>query len=110
MAPIGAGVLFRTGRWVHSAQAARGGLVWSDATLIEPAQSGQRLFFDSGTGGYGRIGTPLILTGASSGIGLAPLNAAAGGPGLFGSHDELLADWSQRLGLAATGGTQRESR
>lgn len=99
VAPIGARVLFRTERWVHSALASIDGLIWADATLIEPAQRGHRLAFDRKSDARGRPGAPLILSADNAGIGLAPLVDAADGPGLFGSREELLADWAARLGL-----------
>jgi hypothetical protein len=93
--PGGGRVLLRTARWVHRVAASGTGLVWVDAVMVPPPAHGANLVF----GGDGLDSTFHIATPGIDGLVLMQQSfALAGGPGLFGRHDELVDAWRERLG------------
>ena len=99
VAPSGSRVLFRTDRWIHTVLVTPDGLLWRDARLVDATGAGNRIVFDSSPDDSGRRGAPLLIQSGSSGLSLEPLDAGDQAPGVFGSRDILLSEWTQRLGI-----------
>ncbi|MDH5345229.1 MAG: WD40 repeat domain-containing protein, partial [Gammaproteobacteria bacterium] len=93
-------VLFRTGRWIHRALMTPTGLVAAETIRAPKAMPGAGMTFDTQNvpGNYLSGDRVLVLTRVTGAAELVelPLNYADG-PSLFGSREELLAEWSQRL-------------
>ena len=104
--PGGSRVLFRTQRWIHRASASATGLIWLDAAMAPVALSSARMVFgDTVNDAAAAPGNRVILPVASdSFVRLAEIHlAATHGTGLFGNKDELLKEWSRKLGIVEPG-------
>lgn len=104
-APGGSRVLLRTPNWVHRASSAKSGLLWLDATLAPPGIRGASIVFgDTRSNDAATLADRVYLPVAGEDIvHLEPLNFVEfPGPGLFGTREELLADWRSRLGQTET--------
>jgi hypothetical protein len=98
VAPSGSRILFRTDRWIHTALLTPGGLMWRDADLVDATGVGNRIVFDGSPDTSGRRGSPLVIRTGAAGLSLDPLDGGAAAPRVFGSREDLLADWRRRLG------------
>jgi WD40 repeat protein len=98
VAPSGSRILFRTDRWIHTALLTPDGLMWRDADLVDATGAGNRIVFDSSPDTSGRRGSPLVIRTGAAGLSLDPLDGGAMAPRVFGSREDLLADWRKRLG------------
>jgi WD40 repeat protein len=100
--PSGSRVLLRTANWIHRASSSVTGLSWIDAILAPHVPDRTRIVFgttgaDRKASSGGRMYLPVIGNGF---VQLTQLNFVGGkGPGLFGSKDQLLDEWRDRLGL-----------
>jgi WD40 repeat protein len=106
--PSGYRALFRTSNWIHRAGSSDMGLIWIDAILApKPLPSARMVFGDPGVNGSAAVGSTVYLPVASDGQArLAELNFAfSRGAGLFGSKDELLQEWRDRLALVPAQGS-----
>ena len=100
-APSGSRVLFRTAGWIHRASSAASGLIWLDAVLAPRPVHGSRMIFgDISNQTANPLGNRVFVPVSSDGfVQLTELSFDAnGGAALFGNKDELLAEWSLRLG------------
>ena len=105
--PSGYRVLFRTSNWIHRASSSAMGLVWIDAILApKPLRSARMVFGDPADNGSAALGNTLFLPVAGDGQArLAELNfASSRGAGLFGSKDDLLEEWRDKLALVPAQG------
>lgn len=101
-------VLLRTSRWIHRADVSRSGLTWESALRAPQALRGSRMAFDDRiepqrtAGGRTAVssGNHVLLLSRDAGfVELANLYfSSSGGPILFGSRDELLEEWRNKLG------------
>ena len=102
--------LLRTARWVHRAGISPAGLIWLDAIRSPKALAGSRMVFDQrlqAANGQepARISDPfgdrvLLLTRDTGFPEVAELRFShSSGPALFGIKDELIAEWSMKLGI-----------
>jgi WD40 repeat protein len=106
-APGGSRVLLRTPGWVHRANSAESGLLWLDAAPAPPGLPGASLVFgDTKTDRAATLADRVYLPVAGDGIvRLESLDfVEIPGPGLFGTREELLAEWRNRLGRFVTAG------
>ncbi len=108
-------VVFRTGGWVHRASISPRGLVWLDAMRTPKPMSGSRMVFEaaampdesSGPDARPQVRDPrgnrvMLLTRDAGFAEVAVLDFSyATGPALFGSREELLPEWREKLGVAA---------
>ncbi len=93
--PAGSRVYFRTTRWIQRAGSSRNGLIWLDAIFGPKAVPGAGMIVRA-------AGEVLVPVARAESIGLTRLRfPVSEGPGLFGNRDDLLAEWRERLGLAA---------
>lgn len=116
-------VLFRTARWIHRASASPRGLMWLDAMRTPKAMSGSRMAFDTSSpagtvesgqpdihdAGADSAGSPIadplgnrvmLLTRDAGFAEVAVLDFSyQSGPTLFGSREQLLAEWHAKLGM-----------
>lgn len=99
-------VVFRTGRWVHRASVSPRGLTWLDAMRTPKAMSGSQMVFEGTTKtGERSSGDPLgqrvmLLTRDAGFAEVAVLDFGYdSGPALFGSREDLLPEWRERLGV-----------
>ena len=101
-------MLIRTRNWVHLAGASTSGLVWLDAILAPRALAGSRIVFGQmgPNDEAASLGNRFYFPVADSDYPrLAEMNfAQTASPGLFGSREELLAEWERRLAFVATQG------
>ena len=103
-------VLLRTARWIHRASVSPSGLTWLDAVRIPKAMTGSQMVFEPASQSPG----PLRDTVAASPFGsrVLLLTRDAGfaevavvdfdyesGRTVFGSREELLAEWRSKLGI-----------
>jgi hypothetical protein len=97
----GARVYIRTSRWVHRASLSVSGLHWIDALLAPKQLPGTAIVF-----GNGSLASPaanrIYLPAAKNGyIEFVQLDfAAPANTGLFGSKEDLLAEWQARINAA----------
>lgn len=97
-------VLFRSGRWIHRALVTPSGLVWTDSARAPKAMNGSGMAFETGDASAAGQGANLsgdrvlILARDTGATELAEVrfNYSAG-PALFGSRNELLREWNERL-------------
>jgi hypothetical protein len=97
-------VLFRTPNWVHLASSSTVGIVWLDAILVPKALAGSRIVFgDAEQDEAAALGNRFFLPVAGNGYPrLAELSFTSSDmPGLFGTREELLDEWSRRLAFVA---------
>ena len=93
----GSRVFFRTSRWTHRASASINGLHWVDSVVSPKPLNGARIVFGpAGSDTANRSYLPAARNGFVELVELAFPGSAR--PGLFGSRDELLAEWRARLG------------
>ncbi len=96
-------VLLRTVRWIHRVGVSPAGLIWLDAIRSPKALAGSQMVFDHGdSDGTGDpFGDRVFLLTRNAGFPeVAELRFShSAGPALFGTKDELLADWRLRLGM-----------
>ncbi len=92
--PAGSRLLVRTQRWTHRVVSSAQGLSWEDAVLTPRSLNGARVIFKSPTSSGDGFLLPVLKDGVPA---IESFRfSAAQGPGLFGSRDELLAEWRQR--------------
>ena len=92
----GTRVLFRTARWIHRVSASRNGLIWLDGVFSPKPLQGARIVYASpGSGQAMRAYLPAARNGFVELVELAFPGSST--PALFGSKDELLAEWKRRL-------------
>ncbi|MDX1499253.1 MAG: AAA-like domain-containing protein [Woeseiaceae bacterium] len=104
-APGGSRLLIRTGRWVHRASSSASGLVWLDAILAPPVLSSANLVFGAGHGGAALANRVHVVVAAADSVRLEALYfSGRPGPGLFGSREELLAEWLLKTGRGVPAG------
>lgn len=88
-------VLLRTSGWVHRADIATSGILWRDAVRAPQPVTGSSMVFDAS--GENRV---LLLTRDSGFAEVAELDFAhQQGTLIFGTREELLAEWADRLGI-----------
>jgi len=93
----GSRVLFRTSRWVHQASSSAAGLAWQDSVFGPKALQGARAVYGSpDTAAANRVYVPAIRNDFVELVELGLRGSS--NPGLFGNKDELLSEWSRRLG------------
>lgn len=89
---------FRSPRWVHRASLSRSGLIWTDALFVPRALNGSGIVRGNGSIEF-QSGQQMFLPVARNGfiefveLGFESSTAAA----VFGSKDELLAEWRNRI-------------
>ena len=94
--PVGSRVYVRTARWIHRASSSANGLIWLDAVFGPNPVHGTGLVHPPRESDRAAIYLPVLRGGT---LELARLDFdAMDGPGLFGNREELIADWSTRLG------------
>src|SRR5690606_4400736 len=102
----------RTARWIHRASVSPAGLTWLDAVRTPRVMSGSRMVFEPAAVTPGPLAEEppndplgnrvLLLTRDAGFAEVAVLDFSYGsGPTLFGSHDNLLAEWREKLGRDA---------
>ena len=110
-------VLFRTGRWVHRASVSPNGLAWLDAMRTPKPMSGSQMVFEAAAVPDGALepdarpavrdplGNRVMLLTRDAGFAeVAVLDFSyATGPALFGSREELLPEWREKLGVTTAG-------
>ena len=103
-------VLFRTARWIHRASVSPAGLTWLDAVRTPKVMAGSQMLLESAAPLPGPVeglwpGDPLgdrvmLLTRDAGFAEVAVLDFThETGATLFGSREQLLAEWRSRLGL-----------
>lgn len=94
--PNGKRVLLRTSRWIHRARSSSNGLRWSDTAYGPDTLTNARIVFGAEPD---PLATRFYLPQAGAGfVQLAEVSFAIyGGTGLFGTREELLAEWQQKL-------------
>ena len=96
--PNGARVYFRTARWVHQAAASPSGLHWTDAELVPRPFNGAGIVFQRQQTAARTVTVPVMPIVRDGRLEFRPLlTSTPQDAGLFGSRDELLANWRQRL-------------
>jgi hypothetical protein len=97
-------VLFRSGRWIHRALVTPAGLVWTDSSRAPKAMNGSGMAFEaSETTASGQdtnlSGDRVLVLARDTGVTeLAEVHFGySDGPALFGSRNELLREWNERL-------------
>ena len=97
-------VLFRSGRWLHRALVTPTGLIWTDTARAPKAMNGSGMAFeishDSGSvQGANLSGDRVLILARDTGV--TELSEVrfnyTDGPSLFGSRNELLREWTERL-------------
>jgi len=106
--PTGSDVLFRTSRWIHSADLSRAGLTWRGAVRAPQSLPGSRMAFDLAGEQATTDGAPstriphrvLLLTRDSGYAEIAELDFDYRSGGMiFGDRAELLELWRGKLGI-----------
>lgn len=108
--PNGSRVLFRTARWVHRAGVSPAGLTWLDAVRTPKLMNGSGMVFESprplpgaseSPAGPDPLGNRVIVLTRDAGFAEVALLdfTYQSGPTVFGSREQLLADWRSRLGM-----------
>ena len=97
----GTRVYFATARWVHRANSSEGGLVWMDALFVPRPLKGATIVHGDGkspeTAGH-KMFMPVARNGYFE---LMELDfSASSAAGLFGSKEELLTEWRNRISAA----------
>jgi WD40 repeat protein/subtilisin-like proprotein convertase family protein len=103
-------VLMRTARWIHRASVSSAGLTWLDAVRTPKAMTGSQMVFESGApaapqGEEPAVADPLgnrvlLLTRDAGFAEVAVVDFAyETGPTVFGTREQLLAEWRGKLGL-----------
>ncbi|MCH9696076.1 MAG: AAA-like domain-containing protein [Gammaproteobacteria bacterium] len=91
-------VFVRTSRWIHRISASVSGLSWLDARFAPLALNGARMVF--GAGGFAPAAKRSVFL-PTAGEGFVDLTmvsfASSSDATLFGSRDELLAEWQDRI-------------
>ncbi|MGB5580633.1 MAG: AAA-like domain-containing protein [Woeseia sp.] len=108
IAPGDSRVLFRTPGWVHRASLAPSGLRWLDTVRVPNAAARPALVLDrmpatdSTAATLDPLGSHLLLlTPTESFVNVTELSFGSdNAPPLFGTQDELLDEWSRKLGVA----------
>lgn len=104
-------VVFRTGRWIHRASVSTSGLMWLDAMRTPKPMAGSRMVFETAgvppeegarPGAGDPLGNRVILLTRDAGFAeVVVLDFSYDtGPALFGSREELLPEWREKLGMA----------
>lgn len=96
-------LLLRTARWLHRANVSPSGLTWLDAIRTPKVMPGSRMAFEAGAPGRAdpTANRVMLLTRDAGFAEVAVLDFTyETGPTLFGSHEELLAEWRGKLGMA----------
>ncbi|MDG2375761.1 MAG: AAA-like domain-containing protein [Woeseiaceae bacterium] len=97
-------VLFRSGRWIHRALVTPTGLIWTDTARAPKAMNGSGMAFEIGDGselgqGTNPSGDRVLILARDTGV--TELSEVrfnyTDGPSLFGSRNELLHEWKERL-------------
>jgi hypothetical protein len=100
-------VLFKTGAWIHRALLTPDGLLWTDAIRAPKSLSGSRMAFDSRDRSGGDVNTHgnadsdrvLVLTRDTGFARIAELHFNYDeGPALIGNRNDLIAEWSRKVG------------
>lgn len=97
-------LLLRTSRWMHRANVSPSGLIWLDAMRTPKVLGGSTMAFEKdGTAGPAADPTGnrvMLLTRDAGFAEVAILDFTfESGPTLFGSHEQLLAEWREKLGM-----------
>ncbi|MGB5166711.1 MAG: AAA-like domain-containing protein [Woeseiaceae bacterium] len=94
--PNGKRLLLRTSRWVHRARSSSSGLRWSDTAYGPDTLANSKIVFGAEPDAFA---TRFYLPQAGAGfVQLAEVSFAIyGGTGLFGTREELLAEWQRKL-------------
>lgn len=110
--PNGSRVLFRTARWVHRAGVSPAGLTWLDAVRTPKLMNGSGMVFESPRPAPGSTradpvadpqGSHVMVLTRDAGfaeVALLDFTYQTGGT-VFGSREQLLADWRSRLAMPA---------
>ena len=89
---------FRTARWTHRVGLSFNGLRWIDSVFSPKPLNGARLVF--GPPDSRSANRPFLPAARNGFVEVVELPFSGSSiPGLFGSKDELLADWRRRLGV-----------
>ena len=89
---------FRTSRWVHRVSMSISGLIWNDALFVPKSLNGAGIVRGDGTP-ESQVGRRMFLPAAGNGF-IDFVELSFGGSsvtGIFGSRDELLAEWRRRI-------------
>jgi WD40 repeat protein len=90
---------FRTPRWVHRSSASVSGLHWIDALPAPLPLQGGGLILGSGISKASSSYRVFLPTARNSYIELTEVDFARyAAPGLFGSREDLLQEWQQKIG------------
>jgi WD40 repeat protein len=94
--PNGKRVLVRTPRWIHRVRSSVNGLRWTDTAYGPQTLANARIVFGDAPD---PLGTRFYLPQAGAGfVQLSEVSFSIyGGAGLFGTREELLAEWRQML-------------
>ncbi|HEX6260660.1 MAG TPA: WD40 repeat domain-containing protein, partial [Woeseiaceae bacterium] len=103
-------VLLRTARWIHRASVSPAGLTWLDAARTPKVMSGSRMVFEpaaplpgpvQGGSFEDPLGNRVLLLTRDAGFAeVAVVDFIyQSGPTLFGSHEQLRAEWRAKLGI-----------
>ncbi len=108
--PSNSRVLFKTRRWVHRTSVNTVGLTWREAARTPNAITGSQIVMDQAVVNGSEqalldpLGDRLLVLTRDAGFAqvaeVSMLNDA--GPLLFGSREDLLAEWRQKLGYVDT--------
>jgi len=111
-------LLMRTGRWIHRASISPAGLTWLDAARTPKVMTGSQMIVEA-TPSQGRLAEPadspgnrvLLLTRDAGFAEVAVVDFGyESGPTVFGSREELLAEWRAKLGIEPAPGSLLGSR
>jgi WD40 repeat protein len=94
----GSRVYFRTARWTHRVGLSINGLRWIDSVFSPKPLNGARIVF--GPPDTPTANRPFLPAARNGFLEIVELPyPGSSSPGLYGSRDELLAEWSRRLGV-----------
>jgi WD40 repeat protein len=108
--PNGSRVLFRTARWVHRAGVSPAGLTWLDAVRTPKLMNGSDMVFEAPRSTHDTqqpepaadpLGNRVMVLTRDAGfaeVALIDFTYQTGAT-VFGSREQLLADWRSRLGI-----------